>query len=104
MMLRRLLGAALLGAAAIAALPGDALAWNRAGHMVSGSIAYRRLQQEDAAALARADVDAVPPAVAARVLDRVEVHRVQRLVQVAGDVEHPREGDGARRVGRLRVA
>ena len=53
-MLRRLLSAALVAAAALGAVPGEAHAWNRAGHMVSGSIAYRRLQREDARALARA--------------------------------------------------
>ena len=38
----------------LAALPGAGAAWNRAGHMVSGAIAYSELTQASATALARA--------------------------------------------------
>ena len=37
----------------LAALPGAGAAWNKAGHMVSGAIAYSTLQQASATALAR---------------------------------------------------
>jgi hypothetical protein len=46
--------AGALAAIAILALPREAAAWNRAGHMVSGAIAYNELRTRDPAALQRA--------------------------------------------------
>lgn len=37
----------------LSVLPAPAHAWNRAGHMVSGAIAYTELSQTDPQALAR---------------------------------------------------
>src|SRR5262245_3546299 len=44
----------VLSALLVVVLPLPALAWNRAGHMVTAAIAYHRLKQTDPAALANA--------------------------------------------------
>ena len=44
---------ALIASLALLAFPRDAAAWNRAGHMVSGAIAYNELRARDPVALQR---------------------------------------------------
>ena len=60
---------------AVVAIPRDAMAWNRAGHMVSGAIAYRELLARDPAAARRAvEILRAHPAYQSRWLPMITAH------------------------------
>jgi hypothetical protein len=66
---------ALAAAAAVLAYPQDAFAWNRAGHMVSGAIAYRELLARDPSAARRAiELLRTHPAYQSRWLPMITTH------------------------------